>query len=140
MHGADGINGKITGASLPNVVKRLVHPGEQQNRKVERLGRMKMKAVMGGMFLLLCMVLSCTPVSALERFDIVTTEELHELMEKREAGKVDFLLVNTLDTLVANHHSIPGSVNLPWSTVKESNSVLGEDTDKLIITYCMGYR
>lgn len=89
---------------------------------------------------LLLLVSSCPPVSALERFDIVTTRELQEMLEEREQGRNDFVLVNALDALIANHHTIPGSVNVPWAKAANAKELLGDDMDKLIITYCMGYR
>lgn len=78
--------------------------------------------------------------NALERFDLVTTEGLHKLLQERQEGKTDFLLINTLDTLIFNHHSIPGSINVPWGNVAKFSHLLSQDKNKLIITYCMGYR
>lgn len=89
---------------------------------------------------LLISLLFALPVVALERFDIITTEELQSMLVEKEAGKIDFLLINTLDKLIADHHSIPGSINIPWSQVESRIEELGEDKEKLIITYCMGYR
>lgn len=77
---------------------------------------------------------------ALERFDIITTKELQSMLQQRKEGTTDFLLVNTLDTIIADHHSIPGSVNIPWSDVSKRADEFGENKEKLIITYCMGYR
>lgn len=82
----------------------------------------------------------CSNVHALERFDIVTTSDLRQLLDARIQGEENFILVNTLDALIANHHSIPGSVNIPWSQIREKKDLLGSDKDRLIITYCMGYR
>lgn len=76
----------------------------------------------------------------LERFEIITTQELQQILTEREAGHLDFVLVNTLDTLIYEHHSIPGSINIPWSRVAEMRDRLGPKQDRLIITYCMGYR
>ena len=42
----------------------------------------------------------CSPAHALERFDIVTTEELREMLEARDRGELEFLLVNTLDEII----------------------------------------
>jgi len=77
---------------------------------------------------------------ALERFDIITTEKLQSMLAAKEAGEIDFLLINTLDKLIADYHSIPGSINIPWSQATSRIGELGEDKEKLIITYCMGYR
>ena len=75
------------------------------------------------------------PVFALERFDIVTTEEMRQMLDARAAGKIDFVLVNALDEIIYRHSSIPGSVNVPWSRVDTKADRLGEDKNKPIITY-----
>jgi 3-mercaptopyruvate sulfurtransferase SseA len=73
---------------------------------------------------------------AMERFDIVTTQQLEQLLIERTQGKTDFCLVNALDTLIYEHHAIPGSVNVPWSRVRDlAEERLGSDHDRLIITY-----
>ncbi|UCF94143.1 MAG: hypothetical protein JSW39_08295 [Desulfobacterales bacterium] len=74
-------------------------------------------------------------VFALERFDIVTTEELRQMLADRAAGKTEFLLVNSLDEIIYRDSSIPGSINIPWCRVAQMADRLGEDKDKLIITY-----
>ena len=51
---------------------------------------------------------------ALERFDIVTTEQMKQMLDDRIAGKTDFVLVNSLDEIIFRSASIPGSVNVPW--------------------------
>ena len=76
----------------------------------------------------------------LERFDVVTTEQLSSLLRAKENGTADFALVNTLDRVIYNDQSIPGSVNVPWSEITGKNLIFGEKTDRLIITHCMGYR
>lgn len=96
-----------------------------------------MKSIIISFFLLM---LTSSYGKALERFDLITTEQLHTLLRERSEKKSDFLLINTLDTLIYDHHSIPGSVNIPWSRVDELSSLLPKDKDRLIITYCMGYR
>ena len=78
--------------------------------------------------------------SALDRFDIVTTEDLVMMLEKRKQNELDFLLINTLDEILARNKSIPGSISVPWSRFNATNSKLGTDKEKLIVTYCMGYR
>lgn len=77
---------------------------------------------------------------ALERFEIITTQELQQLIEQRKAGNQDFLLINALDEIIYGYNAIPGSISLPWSRVEELSNRLGTDREKLIITYCMGYR
>jgi 3-mercaptopyruvate sulfurtransferase SseA len=81
-----------------------------------------------------------SPVLGLERFEIVTTQELKEMLKERTAGRQNFVLVNTLDTLIYEHHFIPGSINIPWSRIEELADRLGPDRNRLVITYCMGYR
>lgn len=80
-------------------------------------------------------LLSASASLALERFDIVTTEEMKQMLDDRAAGKTDFILVNSLDEIIFRSVSIPGSVNLPWYSAKELTNRLGEDKHKLIITY-----
>ncbi len=92
------------------------------------------------LFLMLILSTSGNSALALERFDIVTTLQVSELLEKRKTGEVDFLLINALDRLIADHQSIPGSINIPWSEGNKSSAMLGPDKERLIITYCMGYR
>lgn len=72
---------------------------------------------------------------AMERFDIVSTRELKQLLEDRAAGKMDFTLANTLDRIIFRHASIPGSVNTPWCDPEIMANRLGSDRNKLIITY-----
>ena len=72
---------------------------------------------------------------AMERFDIVTTQELKQMLEARHLHKIDFILVNSLDEIIYRDSAIPGSVNVPWSKVDKMAHRLGEDKNKLIITY-----
>ena len=76
----------------------------------------------------------------MERFEIISTHQLQQMLKERSEGKLDFVLVNSLDVLIYENLSIPGSVNIPWSRVSELADRLGNDKDKLIVTYCMGYR
>ncbi len=102
--------------------------------------KLSMKTVYSFIFSIQVCLL-CTAAPGMERFDIITTRQLSALMDQREQGKKQFYLVNTLDELIFNHHSIPGSINIPWSRVDElAEKKLGADKDRLIITYCMGYR
>lgn len=78
--------------------------------------------------------------AAMERFDIVTTQELQQMLAARQKGAIDFLLVNTLDEIIFRDVAIPGSINVPWCRIDKTADRLGADHDKLIITYCMGYR
>jgi len=72
---------------------------------------------------------------AMERFDIVTTAELAQMLKERELKKADFLLVNTLDGIIFKDSSIPGSINLPLSQVDEKISILGPDKSKNMVFY-----
>ena len=87
------------------------------------------------LFAFVLILLGGTASLALERFDIVTTEQMKQMLDDRAAGKTDFILVNSLDEIIFRSASIPGSINLPWYRAKETASRLGEDKDKLIITY-----
>lgn len=82
-----------------------------------------------------------TDLKAMERFPIVTTQELVRLLEQRKAGKTDFILAHTLGELIFRNQSIPGSINLPWNKARDlGRQRLGQNLDRLVITYCMGYR
>ncbi len=72
---------------------------------------------------------------ALERFDIITTEKMQALLEQRKAAKIDFVLVNSLDEMIYRNSHIPGSVNIPLSSIDENIHKLGQDLSKLIIPY-----
>lgn len=76
----------------------------------------------------------------LERFPLVTSEEMATLLEQKKAGKMDFLLVNALDEMIFRHSYIPGSINIPLDRFETLTDRLGNDKERLIITYCMGYR
>jgi hypothetical protein len=73
--------------------------------------------------------------SALERFEIITTNEMQELLADRERGTIDFILVNALDKMIFRHSSIPGSVNIPLNKLTEYSKLLGTNLNKLIIPY-----
>ena len=76
----------------------------------------------------------------MERFDIITTQQLTDMLVARDRGERDFLLVNTLDEILFRDKAIPGSISVPWSRVNTAYTRLGTDKNKLIVTYCMGYR
>ena len=98
-----------------------------------------MKKIILVLFVFVGLLVGAT-AKTMERFPVLTTLEMQQLMEKRQAGTFDFVLVNTLDEIIYRHASIPGSVNVPWSKVDRYADRLGDDRQKLIITYCMGYR
>lgn len=87
-----------------------------------------------GLVIVFLLVISAT-CHALERFDIITTEELEQMLAQRADGKLDFVLINALDEIIFRNASIPGSVNVPWSRVDETIDRLGNDRDKLMLTY-----
>ena len=72
---------------------------------------------------------------SMERFGIVTTQELRKMLDDRASGKTDFILVNSLDEIIYRNSSIPGSVNVPWSRLDKMSHRLGENKDRLVITY-----
>jgi 3-mercaptopyruvate sulfurtransferase SseA len=76
-----------------------------------------------------------SPVSALERFEIISTQELERMLKERKEDKVDFVLVNTLDEIIFRSTSIPGSVNVPWSRLDETKHRLGTNKKKPLIFY-----
>ncbi len=76
----------------------------------------------------------------MERFDIVTTEQMRVMLAQREAGEKDFFLINTLDELMFQFQAIPGSINVPWSRFEETKDRLGDDKNRLLVFYCKGFR
>ncbi|MBC8318681.1 MAG: rhodanese-like domain-containing protein [Desulfobulbaceae bacterium] len=72
---------------------------------------------------------------ALERFTVVSTEEMQQMLADRIAGKTDFLLVNTLDEMIYRDTSLPGSINIPLGRIDAHAHKLGQDKEKLIVTY-----
>ncbi len=72
---------------------------------------------------------------ALERFEIVTTEELVNMLAQRELGQLEFALINTLDEIIFRNSSIPGSVNIPWSRFEDTIQRAGKDLNKLLVMY-----
>jgi hypothetical protein len=73
--------------------------------------------------------------AAMERFELITTQELEQMLAQRQRGEIDFVLVNSLDEIIYRNSSIPGSVNVPWSRFDEFAGRLGTDKNKLIVTY-----
>jgi hypothetical protein len=90
--------------------------------------------------LLLVLLIGIHTAAAMERFDLVTTQELEQMLAARDKGEIDFLLVCALDEIIFRDTSIPGSINVPWSGFEKKAHLLGDDLDKLIVTYCVGYR
>ena len=94
------------------------------------------------LFLFCVSIFIITPssVGAMERFDIISTSELKELLKEREAGKTDFLLINTLDAMIFRDGAIPGSINIPLGHLQEHIALLRDDMSKKLIIYCRGFR
>ena len=87
-------------------------------------------------WMMICLTLgSVQMAAAMERFELITTQELEQMLAQRQRGEIDFMLVNALDEIIYRHHSIPGSINVPWSRVDELAGRLGTEKNKLIITY-----
>jgi hypothetical protein len=74
-------------------------------------------------------------VNGLERFDIISTRQLVEMLQLRQAGAVDFVLVNSLDEVIFRDAHIPGSINLPLPRIDKLIGRLGTDRKTLIIPY-----
>ena len=89
---------------------------------------------------LLVFLLTVSPIRAFERFEVVSTTDLRQMLDQRDNGTIDFTLLNTLDEIIFRHQSIPGSINIPWSTIATRHKELGPDKDKLVISYCIGHR
>lgn len=92
--------------------------------------RAKIFLLLAGVCLL---ILPCA--EALERFDLISTRQLQELLARRKAGTADFILVNSLDEVIYRDAHIPGSINIPLARVDTLIERLGRDRDKLIIPY-----
>ncbi len=75
-----------------------------------------------------------TAALSLERFSVVSTLELETLLAEREAGQTDFLLINTLDRIIADDATIPGSINIPVHTLATSD-LLPADRSAFIVFY-----
>ena len=94
---------------------------------------------MSFLFLVACFFFA-GKAQAFERFPVVVTDELQDMLVQRSSGKIDFTLLNTLDEIIFHHQSIPGSMNIPWNVIDDRYTELGEDKNRLIITYCIGHR
>ncbi len=91
-------------------------------------------------FIIMLTGLLITTASGMERFDVVTTAQIKQMLDDRAAGKIEFVLVNTLDEMIFRHSSIPGSINAPWYKIDKMTHKLGSDKNQQIVTYCMGHR
>lgn len=71
----------------------------------------------------------------LERFEIITTEDLEIKLQERVQGEIEFLLVNCPGEMIYRHSFIPGSINIPLGKTKDHIHKLGTDKNRLIIPY-----
>jgi rhodanese-related sulfurtransferase len=65
---------------------------------------------------------------------IITTDELKTIYD----AKKDFLLINTLSPIEYAEERITGSVNIPFSRLKNGMAKLPENKKKLLVFYCKG--
>lgn len=126
-------------AALPQEQRKIATGGGQAVSAGGRVRGGALRCFFFGMVLATALVLS-PKAFCMDRFDIVTTEELAGMLADRSAGNGDFVLVNVLDKAIFENGHIPGSINIPWTTVDRDLGLLGEDKDRLVVTYCMGYR
>lgn len=65
---------------------------------------------------------------------IITTDELKTMYDTKK----DFLLINTLSPIEYAEERIKGSVNIPFSRLKNGMAKLPENKNKLLVFYCKG--
>ncbi len=70
-----------------------------------------------------------------DEYQTITARELKERMDSGE----DLFLINPLSEIEFNEGNIPGSVNIPYTTILETNK-LPENKNTLIVTYCLGLK
>lgn len=73
-------------------------------------------------------------VALAQQVPFVTTDELKRMVDARE----DFLLADTLSPIEFAEERIRGSVNVPFSALKEGDVKLPADKAKKIVFYCKG--
>lgn len=64
---------------------------------------------------------------------IFRTQELEQLLAKRQQGEIDFLLVNSLDEIIFRDVAIPGSINVVKKPVVSMEDVRGEGQFILVV-------
>lgn len=64
----------------------------------------------------------------------ITTDELKTIADAKE----DFLLINALSPIEYAEESIAGSVNIPYSSLKDGKAKLPESKGKRLVFYCKG--
>ena len=65
---------------------------------------------------------------------VITTDELKKIYD----AKGDFLLINALSPIEFAEESIAGSVNIPYSGLKDGKAKLPENKAKKLVFYCKG--
>lgn len=65
---------------------------------------------------------------------VITTDELKTIADAKE----DFLLINALSPIEYAEESIAGSVNIPYSSLKDGKAKLPESKGKRLVFYCKG--
>ncbi len=65
---------------------------------------------------------------------IITTDELKKMYDTRK----DFLLINTLSPIEYAEERIKGSVNIPYTHLKNGMAKLPENKNKMLVFYCKG--
>ncbi|MDH4163140.1 MAG: rhodanese-like domain-containing protein [Nitrospirota bacterium] len=73
-------------------------------------------------------------VKAQSSIPVITTDELKKIYDAKE----DFLLINALSHIEHAEESIAGSVNIPYSRLKDGKSKLPENKGKKLVFYCKG--
>lgn len=76
------------------------------------------------------------PLTAMAQLTVpfITTDELKEIYD----AKADFLLINSLSPIEFAEESIAGSVNIPYSSLKDGKARLPENKAKKLVFYCKG--
>ncbi len=72
--------------------------------------------------------------AALKGERIITTDELKKMYDARK----DLLLINTLSPIEYAEERIKGSVNIPYSHLKNGAAKLPENKKKMLVFYCKG--
>ena len=73
-------------------------------------------------------------VRAQSSISTITTDELKKIYDAKE----DFLLINALSPIEFAEESIAGSVNIPYSSLKDGKAKLPESKAKKLVFYCKG--
>lgn len=80
------------------------------------------------------LVVQAQESSAHKTEKIITTDELKKMYDTKK----DFLLINTLSPIEYAEERIKGSVNIPYSRLKNGMEQLPADKNKMLVFYCKG--